>query len=403
MWKHEAGRVYPSQHYQNLYSAMYGRSEAELGFRLALPGEETASQDTEAVRGEHPAQAGPLEETSTESSQGETAVAIQRALRLSAYAGITSSPEVAEQLYDEIVRLSLEYPHSPTAVIIGELTQLQGIAFSLTERDPNPSKKRDLYFLSGVISGLLAEANEDLGNFSASRVHARTAYICAEQSDHNALRSWARFQQMNTAFWSGSYQEAIQFADRCDTFIESVSGSGRARIYATKARALAAIQDLDAARAALELADRAREQAVPDLVDEIGGHVSYPYARQLYHTANVLLASQDRADEAESAAGRALEACAAADSQQRSYIWESTCRVDLATARLLRGDADGAVVALEPVLALPPAQRAENLRTSLQKAHRLLTQPRLAASPVARDTRLEIEEFCQFTVRTGLS
>lgn len=339
MWKHETGRVYPSQHYQNLYSAMYGRSEAELGFRPALPGE-----------GERP---DPQEDPPAEISQGETAVAIQRALRLSAYAGITASPDVAEQLHDEIVRLSHEYPHSPTAVIIGELTQLQGIAFSLTERDPNPSRKRELYFLSGVVSGLLAEANEDLGNFSASRVHARTAYICAEQADHHALRGWARFQQMNTAFWSGSYQEAIEFADRCETFIGGVSGDGRARIYATKARALAAVQDIDGARAALELADRAREEAVPDLVDEIGGHVSYPYARQLYHTANVLLASRGRAVEAESAAGRALDACAAAEAPDRSYIWESTCRVDLATARLLRGDADGAVVALGPVLALP--------------------------------------------------
>jgi predicted kinase len=41
IWGHENGREYPGPHYRRAYSRLYRLNEAQLGFRRALPGEET--------------------------------------------------------------------------------------------------------------------------------------------------------------------------------------------------------------------------------------------------------------------------------------------------------------------------------------------------------------------------
>ncbi|MFD5110410.1 AAA family ATPase [Streptomyces cinereoruber] len=41
IWGHEKGAVYPGPHYRRAYCRLYRRNEAQLGFRRALPGEES--------------------------------------------------------------------------------------------------------------------------------------------------------------------------------------------------------------------------------------------------------------------------------------------------------------------------------------------------------------------------
>ncbi|WP_243742379.1 AAA family ATPase [Actinorugispora endophytica] len=41
LWQHEQGEVYPGPHYRRAYCLLYAMSEPELGFRNALPGEQT--------------------------------------------------------------------------------------------------------------------------------------------------------------------------------------------------------------------------------------------------------------------------------------------------------------------------------------------------------------------------
>jgi hypothetical protein len=48
LWQHEQGKVYPGPNYRRAYCLMYGASEAELGFRPALPGE--AEEGLQALR-----------------------------------------------------------------------------------------------------------------------------------------------------------------------------------------------------------------------------------------------------------------------------------------------------------------------------------------------------------------
>ncbi|MEV7129700.1 AAA family ATPase [Streptomyces sp. NPDC093260] len=42
LWQHEQGEVYPGPHYRRAYCLLYRATEPDLGFRAALPGEETS-------------------------------------------------------------------------------------------------------------------------------------------------------------------------------------------------------------------------------------------------------------------------------------------------------------------------------------------------------------------------
>ncbi|MGS2642987.1 hypothetical protein [Streptosporangium sp. LJ11] len=330
-------------------------------------------------------------------------MALQRAIRFSAYAGTsTAGAEVLAQIHDETRRIADAYTRESTITIIGDLVELQGVTFSLIESNANPQQKRDLYLYAGIVSGLLAEANEDLGKFHASRIHGRTAFLCAENASHDSLRAWALFQQMSTAYWGGSPQEAIRHARVSADLASRVAGSGGARVHALEARAWAALGNSVAAQAALNRATEARDRAAIDDIDEIGGHVAYPLARQLYHTANALTWMSGHAEQAEQSALEALQVYSSAPAAERSYIPEAACQVDLAIARVGLREIEGARDALQPVFDLPPARRAEAIRTSLQRLHGMLRRPEFDNTSIARDLLLEIDEFCQFTMRTGI-
>jgi hypothetical protein len=122
-----------------------------------------------------------------------------------------------------------------------------------------------------------------------------------------------------------------------------------------------------------------------DELDLIGGQVMYRRSRQLYHEANIHLLLKDSLSAVESAAVESLQIGEGEPADERSYITESNCRVDLATGRILVSDIDGALDALAPVFELAPAQRTSNLRTSLIRPCELLLDRRLIESSVARD------------------
>ncbi|WLW55214.1 AAA family ATPase [Streptomyces sp. YU58] len=64
LWQHEQGEVYPGPHYRRAYCLLYRSTEPELGFRKALPGEQTQLKLT-------PAQVEPL---------GDHVLAVERAV-----------------------------------------------------------------------------------------------------------------------------------------------------------------------------------------------------------------------------------------------------------------------------------------------------------------------------------
>ncbi|MGH1552450.1 hypothetical protein ACRAWF_11080 [Streptomyces sp. L7] len=71
--------------------------------------------------------------------------------------------------------------------------------------------------------------------------------------------------------------------------------------------------------------------------------------------------------------------------KHRSYGDEALARLEIVTARIMAGEIDGAGEQLRPILELPADQRIRQLGDAMQAVTRLLEEPRLARSPVARE------------------
>jgi hypothetical protein len=73
-------------------------------------------------------------------------------------------------------------------------------------------------------------------------------------------------------------------------------------------------------------------------------------------------------------------------------------RSDLAIARVLQAELEGAVEAVRPVLELPPEQRTNGIVISVERVHQALARSALAAD--GRDLQERIETFTRTPLRT---
>ncbi|WP_189192722.1 AAA family ATPase [Streptomyces albiflavescens] len=106
LWQHEQGEVYPGPHYRRAYCLLYRSTEPELGFRKALPGEQTQMKLT-------PAEGEPL---------GDHVLAVERAV-LQIAPGDTAnsnSQEVQQRIIDAWKRRHTGGdPNRPTLLMVG--------------------------------------------------------------------------------------------------------------------------------------------------------------------------------------------------------------------------------------------------------------------------------------------
>lgn len=132
--------------------------------------------------------------------------------------------------------------------------------------------------------------------------------------------------------------------------------------------------------ASLHAAGRARDAdpGTDELHDEIGGHFSFDRARQARCEAATHV-QLGRGREAEQAATAALELYAGTNSAWR--LIELEVGADLAAARLLSGDLDGAQDALTPIWDLPPHERREGLTHRARQVGALLARPAFRRCP----------------------
>jgi hypothetical protein len=120
-------------------------------------------------------------------------------------------------------------------------------------------------------------------------------------------------------------------------------------------------------------------------------HVQPP--GQLYYAADALAwGGGPEAHHTERLATEALTAYDEAPAAERAFGDEAGTRCDLAVARVLSGEIDGAAEAIAPVLALPAAQRINGIVTSAEHVQRALLQVE-SPSPVVADLRGALENF----------
>lgn len=290
-------------------------------------------------------------------------------------------PETIDQLADDVRRLAVASQQQPFPLLLQDLVETQDRAFGLLEGHQKPEQTRELYLMAGIVSGFMAKASHDLGASHDALTQARAAYACADNAGHDGLRAWIRGLQSLITYWSGRFDDSVRYAQLGADAAERSRGTAGVWLPSSEARSLAALNRLDEARVALDRATEAREQTQPDELDELGSICTFSRPTQLYYAADALAwGGPAEAAQAERLAMDALDALAAAPvADQGGFGNEQGARCDLAVARLLRDELEGAVEALAPVLDLPAERRQQGIVRSVERVNTTLRGLQLEA------------------------
>lgn len=339
-----------------------------------------------------PAATGTLLVLSGDDERRVLTMAAQRARKFALIAGQSAtSGEVIDQIHEDVQRLAIAYPQQPLPLILGDLVDTQDSIFSLLEQRQRPQHARQLYFLGSVVGGMLAKASHDLSEPHAAMAQARTAYLCAENADHDGLRAWLRGLQSLVSYWAGRTQEAARYAQAGGEFAARANNTTAVWLPMNEARAWAALGDAERTRSAIGRAERAWDALSNDDLDELGGLCTFNRSRQLYYAADALAWLPTAAEEAERYSRAAVDAYSDPSHPDWAFGDQAGSQSDLAIARIARGELEGAEEAISPVLDLPAEQRINGIIASAQRVHRALTQSAVSAD--ASDLREQIEVF----------
>ncbi|WP_216678623.1 hypothetical protein [Streptomyces sp. MNP-20] len=325
------------------------------------------------------------------------AMAAHRAKSFALAAGQTDlTPDVLDQVHADVQRLATEYPQQPLTELLPDLLTTQDTLFTLLEHQRRPAQARQLYFLAGVTGGLLAKASHDLSDPHAALTQARTAFVCADNADHNGFRAWIRGLQSLVSYWAGRTRESVRYAQSGVEFAANDTSS--VWLPVSETRAWAALGIANATRAAIERAEAARESVQEDEVDEIGGLCAFGRARQLYYAAEALSWLPSQSATATDYAQQAVGAYEDASSPEWAFGDQAGSRSALAITRIQMGELEGAAEAVSPVLELMPEQRINGIITCTQRVHRALRDSPLAEA--GSDLQEQIEIFTRTPLKS---
>jgi hypothetical protein len=303
----------------------------------------------------------------------------------------TLSDESLQLIHDEVRDLVRAYPAQPLPEILGHLVSGQETVFSLLERPQRPTHARQLFFLSAVLGGLLAKASHDLADPHAALAQSRTAWLCAEQADHDGLRTWICGLQSLICYWARRPHDSIRYAQRGAGYAQRAGNTALVWLPASEARAWAALGNGEQAREGIERAEQGWEQVRPDELDEMGGIATFSRPRQLYFAADALAWLPDGSSTDQDYAQQAVEAYSDPADPHWAFGDAAGSHTVLAIARIGRAEIEGAADALRPVLDLPTEQRINGIVQSVNRVHRALNH--LPTSTTVRELQERIESY----------
>ena len=322
-------------------------------------------------------------------------VAADRARRFVA-ALHTTSEEAMELLTDDTRDLVQAYPTRPLPEILGHLVSAQDALFTMLERPQRPADSRRLYFLATALGGMLAKASHDLADPHAALAQSRTAGLCAEQADHDGLRAWVAGMQALIAYWAGRPRDSIRYSQRGTEYAERAGSTMLPWLADSEARAWAALGNANGARDAIARAERAWDTVRADELDEMGGIATFSRTRHLYFAADALAWLPGEAELGHNYASQAVAAYSDPLNPDWAFGDAAGSRADFAIIEVARGEVDGAVEVLEPVLALPPEQRINGIVHSVNRVHRAVAS---ADSTAGRELQERIEDYTRTPLR----
>lgn len=306
-----------------------------------------------------------------------------------ASSGTNLTAELIDQLYDDVANLAVAYQQEAPTQYLDQLVETQESLFTLLEGRQPPAYTRRLLLLAGVSSGILAKISHDFGDSSAALTQSRTAFLCADNADHNGMRAWIKGLQSVIAYWAGRYHEAVRYAQQGASF--AAQNTTAVWLPVSEARAWAALGNARATTQAIQRAEDSWDRVTSDEVDELGGFCTFSRTRQLYYAADAFAWLPSEAAATERYSLQALEAYADSSKPDWAFGDAAGAATDLAIARVELGQVEGAQEAMQSVLALPPSQRIQGVTQSVRHVQAAL----IRAPKSATGTQLEeqIETF----------
>ncbi|MDT0345851.1 hypothetical protein [Streptomyces litchfieldiae] len=295
-----------------------------------------------------------------------------------------------DQIEDDVRGLARRYPSTSPLDSYQRGRELLRLAQAMLDRTQRPRQRERLYLQAGATAALMASASFDLGSLSPAVQLARTAALYGEVIDHGPLQAYAHGALAYLAYWDGRPTDAVRLVATAQQF-GGLGDTAGVRLATIAARAHAHLGNADAARRAIRAAGECDSGVRDDLHDDVGGEFGMPLARAAMSAATTYLLLCD-APGAEETASHVLDLMDAQPSQEQPGL-RGKAAVDLARARVLRGELDGALAAVEPVFTLNGSWRTLGLVQRMVGLRADLTSGGLAGATAARELGQRVEDF----------
>ncbi|MGA5411594.1 hypothetical protein ACPCSC_30605 [Streptomyces lavendulocolor] len=296
-----------------------------------------------------------------------------------------------DQLHDDLVQLARKYGCTAPAEVFQDANGLLHQAQVLLERTRSPEQHTRLYYAAAQASALLAAVSFDLGALAPAVSFARSSAQYGKTIGHGPVQAYAYGMLAFMAFWDGRPSEAVRHAKAAHQF-GGLGDTARRRLYSIEARAHGHLRNNDQAERAIRDALEQSSGHRDELHDDIGGEFGFDAARTAMSNATTCLLLRN-ADGAENFATRALTLLKTLPTTAQPIVVSGPAAVDLARARLLRNDLEGAQEALTPVFQVAPKWRSSGMMERLTAARIELTRPAIRSAPAALSLAEQIEDF----------
>ncbi|MCQ8829096.1 DNA-binding protein [Streptomyces malaysiensis] len=315
-------------------------------------------------------------------------------------AAASISDTALDQLRDDVATLARTYSTKAPFDVFKEARRLREDAENARGRTQIPAQSQELLIVAGQACALLATAAFDLGSLDGARRLCRSAALYGETARFDPLRAFAGGTLAYIAYFQEQPAEATRLARHAQVFT-GLGDVARRRLAAIEARAFGYLGDPVSAQRALDASQADGQGVTDDLHDDVAGEFGFTVERLAMSNSSTCLLLGD-GGQAEAAAVRALKLAAARPAALRSARVVGGAAADLAAARLLRGDLDGAADALERVWVVPRDQRATGLLTRTARVRHALTGQRYRGAALAGELGERIEDFTRMSAQHQL-
>ncbi|WP_257981156.1 DNA-binding protein [Streptomyces sp. CB02959] len=309
----------------------------------------------------------------------------------SATAAASVSDTSLDQLADDVMTLAREYAFVAPMDVFRRGQTLQTKLQDQRDRTQVPAQQQRLLELSGQTMALLATSAFNLGAFDSARRLARAADLYGETARVDVLRAYCDGILAYVAYFTGMPRDAVMKARRAQTY-GGLGDVARRRLLAVEARAHGFLGDVESAQHALRLSEEIENGARDGLHDDVGGEFGFAPERLAMSNSSTALLVHDSA-QAEQSARRALDLIEQRPSDARSAHVLGSAAADLAMARLLDNDVDGAAEALGSLWGIPADQRATGVLVRTGQIQRFLTRPSFRGAALPGELRDRVENF----------